>query len=102
MGQFISYLKARRIISTGYVYHLVPVKDLSFEALTHELVLLVNEFPEVFREDLPRVPPQRKIDIRIDLFLDTLPISTLPYIMATNELKLYKEQLKVLLNTGLI
>ena len=27
MGQFISYLKARKMISKGYLYHLVRVKD---------------------------------------------------------------------------
>ena len=30
MGRFISYLKARKMISKGYLYHLVRVKDSSF------------------------------------------------------------------------
>ena len=31
MGRLISCLKARKIISKGYLYHLVRVKDSSFE-----------------------------------------------------------------------
>ena len=31
MGRFISYLKARKMISKGYLYHLVQVKDSSLE-----------------------------------------------------------------------
>ncbi|WMV45500.1 hypothetical protein MTR67_038885 [Solanum verrucosum] len=55
MGRFISYLKARKMISKGYLYHLVWVKDLSSETLTLESVPVVNEFLEVFLEDLPGV-----------------------------------------------
>ena len=33
MGRFISYLKARKIISKGYLYHLVRVKDFILETL---------------------------------------------------------------------
>ena len=38
MGRFISYLKARKMISKGYMYHLVRVKDSSVETPTLELV----------------------------------------------------------------
>ena len=31
MGRFISYLKDRKMISKGYLYHLVRVKDSSLE-----------------------------------------------------------------------
>ena len=34
MGRFISYLKARKMISKGYLYHLVWVKDFSSESPT--------------------------------------------------------------------
>ena len=45
MGQFISYLKARKMKSMGYLFHLVRVKDSSFETPTLELVPVVWEFP---------------------------------------------------------
>ncbi|KAH0655152.1 hypothetical protein KY285_030034 [Solanum tuberosum] len=37
MGRFISYLKARKMISKGYLYHLVQVKDSSYESPTLEM-----------------------------------------------------------------
>ncbi|KAH0719580.1 hypothetical protein KY285_015611 [Solanum tuberosum] len=102
MGRFISYLKARKMISKGYLYHLVRVKDSSFKTATLESVPVVNEFPEVFPNDLPGVPPEREIDFGIDLLPDTQPISIPPYIMAPTELKELKEQLKDLLDKGFI
>ena len=56
MGRFIPYLKARKMISKGYLYHLVRVKDSSSESPTLESVPVVNEFPEVFPDDLLGVP----------------------------------------------
>ena len=102
MGRFISYLKARKMISKGYLYHLVRVKDSSSESPTLESVPVVSEFPEVFPEDLPGVPPEREIDFGIDLLPDTQPISIPPYRMAPTELKELKEQLKDLLDKGFI
>ncbi|KAH0655125.1 hypothetical protein KY290_030926 [Solanum tuberosum] len=102
MGQLISYLKARKMISKGYLYHLVRVKDSSFESPTLESIPVVNEFPEVFPDDLPGVPPKREINFGIDLLPDTQPISIPPYKMAPAELKELKEQLKDLLDKGFI
>ena len=48
MDRFISYLKARKMISKGYLYHLVLVKDSRLETLSLESVPVVCEFPEVF------------------------------------------------------
>ncbi|KAH0633421.1 hypothetical protein KY284_036207 [Solanum tuberosum] len=102
MDHFISYHKARKMISKGYLYHLVRVKDSSSETPTLESVPVVNEFPKVFPEDLPRVIHEREIDFGIDLLPDTQPISILPYRMAPTELKELKEQLKDLLDKGFI
>ena len=90
------------MISKGYLYHLVQVKDSSLETPTLESVPVVSEFLEVFSEDLPRVSPEREIDIGIDLLTDTHPISIPPYIMSPTELKELKDQLKDLLDKGFI
>ncbi|WMV45580.1 hypothetical protein MTR67_038965 [Solanum verrucosum] len=50
-------------------------------------------------ENLPGVPPEREIDLGIDLLPETQPISIPPYRMAPAELK---EQLKDLLEKGFI
>ena len=85
MGRFISYHKARKMISKGYLNHLVWAKDSSLETPSLESVQVVYEFPEVFPKDLPGVPPEREIDFGIDLLPDTQPISVPPYKMAPAE-----------------
>ncbi|WMV54511.1 hypothetical protein MTR67_047896 [Solanum verrucosum] len=45
----------------------IRVKDSSSESPNLESIPVVNEFPEVFPEDLLGVPPDREIDFGIDL-----------------------------------
>ncbi|XP_069152830.1 uncharacterized protein [Solanum lycopersicum] len=61
-------------------------------------VLIVREFPEVFSDDLPGVPPEREIDFDIDIIPDTRPIIIPQYRMAPAKLK----KLKDLLDKGFI
>ncbi|XP_070034402.1 uncharacterized protein [Nicotiana tomentosiformis] len=61
--------------------------DANAQISTLQSVPVVNEFPEVFPEDLPGVSPDREIDFGIDLLPDTKPISIPPYRMAPAELK---------------
>ncbi|WMV55015.1 hypothetical protein MTR67_048400, partial [Solanum verrucosum] len=67
-----------------------------------ESVPIVNEFLDVFPNDLPGVPLEREIDFGIDLIPDTQPISIPPYRMAPAELKELKEQLRDLLEKSFI
>ncbi len=62
----------------------------------------MNEFIDVFPEELPGLPPEREIDFGIDLLPGTEPISIPPYRMAPAELRELKEQLKDLLEKGFI
>ncbi|XP_070039485.1 uncharacterized protein [Nicotiana tomentosiformis] len=75
-GRFIYYLKARKMISKGYIYHLVHVRDVEEKPPTLQSVPMVNEFPDVFPDDLPGLPPKREIEFSIDVFPGTQPIST--------------------------
>ena len=59
MGQFISYLKVRNMISKGYRYHFVRAKDFSLKTLSLESIVVVCEFVKVFPNDLPGVPSER-------------------------------------------
>src|SRR5688572_25241435 len=101
-GRFISCLKAQKLISKGFLYHIVHVRDDDADIPSLESVSIVNEFPDVFPEDLPGIPPKREIDFGIDLLPVTNPISIPPYRMAPAELKELKEQLKDLLDKGFI
>nr|XP_009768418.1 PREDICTED: uncharacterized protein LOC104219425 [Nicotiana sylvestris] len=69
---------------------------------TLQSVPVVNEFPDVFPNELSGLPPEREIDFAIDVLQDTQPISIPPYRMTPAELKELKAHLKDLLNKGFI
>jgi hypothetical protein len=52
-----------------------------------EDIHVVWEFPDVFPDDLPRMPPKRAIEFKIELQPDTAPIAKAPYKMSPVELK---------------
>ncbi|XP_073129178.1 uncharacterized mitochondrial protein AtMg00860-like [Henckelia pumila] len=43
---------------------------------------VVNEFPDVFSDEIPSFPPVQEVEFGIELFLGTSPISRAPYRMA--------------------
>jgi hypothetical protein len=65
-------------------------------------VPVINEFPDVFPEELPGMPPDRDIEFVIELKPSTTPIYKTPYRMATPELVELKEHIKELLEKGFI
>jgi hypothetical protein len=54
----------------------------------------VFEFPDVFPEELPGMPPDHEIEFVIELVPGTAPIFKRPYRMAANQLAKLKEQLQ--------
>jgi hypothetical protein len=67
-----------------------------------EDIHIVREFPDVFPNDLPGMPPERAIEFNIELQPGTAPISKTPYKMSQEELVELKIQLKDLLDKGFI
>jgi hypothetical protein len=65
-------------------------------------MLVVNEFPDVFPEEFPGMPPDRDIEFVIELKPATTPIYKTPYRTATLELVELKEHIKELLENGFI
>jgi hypothetical protein len=57
---------------------------------------VVNEFPDVFPDDLPGMPPDRDIEFIIELLPGTAPIAKRPYRMGVDELEELKKQIKEL------
>jgi hypothetical protein len=60
------------------------------------------EFPDVFPEELPGLPPERYVEFSIELKPGTAPVSRRSYRMPPNELALLKTQLQDLLENGFI
>jgi hypothetical protein len=57
---------------------------------------IVDEFSDVFSDNLPGMPPNRDIEFIIELLPGTAPIAKHPYRMRVNELEELKKQIKEL------
>ena len=57
---------------------------------------VVDEFLDLFPDDLPGMPPDRDIEFIIELLPRTVPIAKRPYIMGVNKLEELKKQIKEL------
>ncbi|GJT79599.1 putative reverse transcriptase domain-containing protein, partial [Tanacetum coccineum] len=62
----------------------------------------IRDFPEVFPEDLPGLPPTRQVEFQIDLVPGAAPVARAPYRLAPSEMKDLSEQLKKLSDKGFI
>ena len=51
-----------------------------------ELIPVVSEFPNVFPEELPGMPPDRELELAIDLLPKTTPLYKKYYRMPSSEL----------------
>ncbi|GJY33136.1 putative reverse transcriptase domain-containing protein [Tanacetum coccineum] len=67
-----------------------------------EDVPIVREFPEVFPEDFPGLPPARQVEFQIDLVPGAAPVARAPYRLALAELQELSTQLQELSDRGFI
>ncbi|GJS44745.1 putative reverse transcriptase domain-containing protein [Tanacetum coccineum] len=65
-----------------------------------EEIVVVRDFPEVFPDDLSRLPPIREIEFRIELILGATPVAKSPYHLTPSELEELSGQLKELQDKG--
>ncbi|GJY86151.1 putative reverse transcriptase domain-containing protein [Tanacetum coccineum] len=67
-----------------------------------EETVVVRDFPEVFLDDLSRLPPIQEIKFRIELILGATPVAKSPHHLAPSELEELLGQLKELQEKGFI
>ncbi|CAN6487285.1 unnamed protein product [Victoria cruziana] len=65
-------------------------------------ILVVREYTDVFLDELPGLPPERKIEFTIELMPGVQPISKAPYHMAPVELIELKKQIQELVEKRFI
>nr|GEZ09024.1 putative reverse transcriptase domain-containing protein [Tanacetum cinerariifolium] len=75
--------------------HVMEAKDKS-EGKRLKDVPIVRDFLEVFPEDLPGIPPARKVEFQIDLVPGVALVARAPYRLAPSEMKELAEQLQEL------
>jgi hypothetical protein len=79
-----------------------PTQDPMVFSLAAEGISVVEEFMDVFPEELPGMPPEREVEFYIDLLPGTALIAKRPYHMAPTELAELKLQIAVLQQKGFI
>ncbi|GJW03555.1 putative reverse transcriptase domain-containing protein [Tanacetum coccineum] len=67
-----------------------------------EDVPVICEFPDVFPEDLPGLPPSRQVEFKIELVPGAAPVARAPYRLAPSEMKELARQLQELSDKGFI
>jgi hypothetical protein len=80
--------------------HYLSVDDK--EANSIEDIRIVSEFPDVFPEELPGMPPERKVEFAIELTPGTAPVSKRAYRVFGPELVELKKLIDELLEKGYI
>jgi hypothetical protein len=94
-GKRIEYVCTSSSSATPCAVYQVKVTPL-------DEIRVVCEFPEVFPDDLPGMPPDREVEFVIDLLPGTAPFSKRPYRMSSAQLSELKKQIKELLEKGFI
>ncbi|GJW01626.1 putative reverse transcriptase domain-containing protein [Tanacetum coccineum] len=102
----ISCTKTQKYMEKGFPIFLAHVTTKRVEDKSEkkrlEDVPIVQDFPEVFPEDLPGLPPTRQVEFQIDLVPGAAPVARAPYRLAPSEMKELSEQLKELSDKGFI
>ncbi|GJZ81716.1 hypothetical protein Tco_0646710 [Tanacetum coccineum] len=76
-------------------------KDKSKEKRLED-VPIIQDFPDVFPEDLTGLPPTLQVEFQIDLIPGAAPVARAPYRLAPSEMKELSEKLKELSDKGFI
>ncbi|GKD88124.1 putative reverse transcriptase domain-containing protein, partial [Tanacetum coccineum] len=73
----------------------VTIKEVEDKSEKKRLedVPIVRNFPEVFPEDLPGLPPTRQVEFQIDLIPGAAPVAWAPYRLALSKMKELSNQL---------
>ncbi|XP_071688294.1 uncharacterized protein [Rutidosis leptorrhynchoides] len=83
----ISMMKARKSIVKGCDTFLAYVIDAKKEKKMVADIPAVRDFPEVFPDELPGLPPVREVEYRIELMQGSKPVAKAPYRLATFEIR---------------
>ena len=79
--KIILAMRVMKYFRKGCKFYLASMVDKGKEGVSLESVHMVNEFEDVFLEDLLSLPPEREIKFKIELLPGITPISQALYRM---------------------
>nr|GEU60607.1 putative reverse transcriptase domain-containing protein [Tanacetum cinerariifolium] len=94
--------KVRQFLERGSQLFLAQVTETEPAKKQLQDVPVICNFPEVFLDDLPGLPPSRQVEFKIKLIPKAVPVARAPYHLALSELKELPDQLKELSEKGFI
>ena len=100
--KLISCIQASKYLLRDCHAILAHVRDTKADEKQLDDVPVARDFPEVFPEELPGLPPKRQVEFGIDLIPGAAPIARAPYRLAPSEMKEMSDQLQELLDKGFI
>lgn len=80
--KLMSCINTQKYLQKNYVAFLAHIVKKEEKAKKIEDIPVVWEFPEVFPDDLPGLPPVRQVEFRIDLMPTATPMAKSPYRLA--------------------
>ncbi|GJU75954.1 putative reverse transcriptase domain-containing protein [Tanacetum coccineum] len=89
-------------ISRGCQVFVAQIMEKKSDEKRLEDIPVVREFPKVFPEDLPGLPPIRQVEFQIDLIPGATPVARAPYRLAPSEMQELSNQLQELADRGFI
>ena len=98
----ISCIQASKYLLRDYFAILTHVRDTKVEEKLLEDVPVMQDFPEVFPDDLPGLPPKRQVEFGNELIPGASPIARAPYRLTPSEMKELSTQLQELVDKGFI
>nr|GEV33561.1 reverse transcriptase domain-containing protein [Tanacetum cinerariifolium] len=84
--EIVEHLLLLGINELSPVMNVEEAKDKSKEKRLKDIPTF-RDFPKVFPEDLPGIPPARQVEIQIDLIPGAAPVARGPYQLAPSEMK---------------
>ncbi|KAD1930830.1 hypothetical protein E3N88_42132 [Mikania micrantha] len=100
--KLMSCTKAHKYLKKKCIAFLAHVVEKKEKGKSIEDVPVIKDFPEVFPDDLPGLPPERQVEFRIDLVPGANPVAKAPYRLAPSELQELASQLQELIDKGFI
>ncbi|XP_019190722.1 PREDICTED: uncharacterized protein LOC109185196 [Ipomoea nil] len=100
--KLVNMMKMRKYMTKGHEAFLCSIEDLSTKTVGPRTIPVVNEFTDVFLDEIPGAPPPWEVEFTIDLMPGAALISKPPYRLAPKEMKELKTELQDLLDKGYI
>nr|GEX32157.1 putative reverse transcriptase domain-containing protein [Tanacetum cinerariifolium] len=98
----VSCIKVKKYVDRGSYLFVAQVIEKESAERRLEDVLVICEFPDVFPEDFPGLPPPQQLEFEIELVPGAAPVARTPYRLAPSKMKELAKQFQELSDKGFI